>query len=489
MDVALPDPRDPGQVFGGSTAQLVQLLDPMQTTRTRPRAASASLFGIFVLVLLALVGGPGCSSGGGSGGTSAPAASDPPVLSGVFTTADDGDFAWIDFLDGTTYALWKNAPCATTNGADDSCGQQGTYLFDGTGNLTLTSASTGTVTHLALQQITPATADTANSLGPASLRPLGLVGGDAGVVGGGSSLVSSQNQVATFQATGSSGKTQTLKAAADLSIGVFGECGLDGALKPLLGSLMHVLESKGIDLSAELLIVYNKELNSGENTLEILFGGGGAATAATAAGLAPAQLASLLENFGGEAGLLAGATISLDFDGTFGNVHWSFDAYSGADLYAASGGRWKLIWSQDPSEIGETGYWASITVASGAVCKGGAVVFASDGAITTLWNLITGGPTPPARPPVCGVPSTGSADCDACTQATCCAQANTCSTTNGCPNLYQCYAMGPSDWSYTLGCNLGAASGAKAPAQALQTCMEACQKQCGTTPSLVYSAP
>ena len=109
---------------------------------------------------------------------------------------------------------------------------RGTYTVDASGNLTLTSADTGTVTRLPLGQMQLATGNTQSSLGPASLHPLGLIGdAGAGLVTGTTPLVNGKVPVASFQATGASGKTQTLTAAADLSVGVFGECGLDGALE------------------------------------------------------------------------------------------------------------------------------------------------------------------------------------------------------------------------------------------------------------------
>ena len=123
------------------------------------------------------------------------------------------------------------------------------------------------------------------------------------------------------------------------------------------------------------------------------------------------------------------------------------------------------------------------------MCKAGGIVFASDNALTTLWNLVTGGPTPASLPPVCGIPSTGSLECDQCTQSNCCTQATTCVGVSGCSNLYQCLALGAGSWAYDLGCNLGAPSAAKAPAAAMESCMDRCQGPCGTSSALLFGQP
>ena len=167
----------------------------MTCVRKKPRRG---ITWILCLVLAVLAAG-GCSS------ASQPALTQP-VLRGVYQSADTGEFSWIDFTDATNYALWKNAPCSTAFGTDDSCGHTGTYEVHQDG-LTLTDGQTGHTTVLSIQVLQLASAVTT----PLSFQPQGslrtaadpqaLVTSDAGAAPSAAPLVVS---FATQIATGAS---------------------------------------------------------------------------------------------------------------------------------------------------------------------------------------------------------------------------------------------------------------------------------------------
>ena len=251
---------------------------------------------------------------------------------------------------------------------------------------------------------------------------------------------------------------------------------------------MHALESRGIEIGLEFIIVYNRELNTGDNSLEILFGGGPAWAVGAALGFTSPQIGAMLQQVGLNAGLLVGATVDLNFGGDFGSIHFSLDAYAGGDMFAFGAGRWQLLWSQDKTEIGETGYWAAIAVTSGAVCQAGLVFFASDPAIRVLWDLLTTGTASPPLPPVCGLPSSGSSACDSCLAAGCCAQADTCTHTSGCSTLFQCHEGCAGGWACTVGCNTSADTLANASVAPLEACMRGCFSACAS-PVVPFVAP
>ncbi|GAC1352155.1 MAG: hypothetical protein NVSMB1_12190 [Polyangiales bacterium] len=174
--------------------------------------------------------------------------------------------------------------------------------------------------------------------------------------------------------------------ADEISIGIFAECELPIPVRRPLARLTRLLRSMGVELAAEAIIAYDHDLTNGANTIEILFGGEPAIALGHRLGKG-----WLLRGLAGSAGLLAAVTIPLNFDGSPTQIHWALDAFYGGDLYAAAGGRWKILWSSLPSEIGQEGFWASVTVATNGACRAGPLSFVSDGEINVIqsaWKAI-----------------------------------------------------------------------------------------------------
>jgi hypothetical protein len=179
----------------------------------------------------------------------------------------------------------------------------------------------------------------------------------------------------------------------ELSVGVFGECELPTPLQPLLDSLGEALGAKGIEISGEAILAYDHDLQCGGNTLELLLGGETAWSLGAAIGLGQSDIQGLLDNFGASAGLLVTATVGLDFGGNWEGIHFAIDGFDGGNVFGAGGGRWKILWSTDKSEVGEEGFWASITVATDGACSAGGVVFTSDSddnVLKNVWDDLTG---------------------------------------------------------------------------------------------------
>jgi hypothetical protein len=179
----------------------------------------------------------------------------------------------------------------------------------------------------------------------------------------------------------------------ELSVGVFGECELPTPLQPLLDSLGAALGTKGIEISGEAILAYDHDLQCGGNTLELLVGGETAWSLGAAIGLGQSDIQGLLDNFGASAGLLVTATVGLDFGGSWEGIHFAIDGFDGGDVFGAGGGRWKILWSTDKSEVGEEGFWASITVATDGACSAGGVLFTSDSddnVLKNVWDDLTG---------------------------------------------------------------------------------------------------
>jgi hypothetical protein len=205
----------------------------------------------------------------------------------------------------------------------------------------------------------------------------------AGAVASGCSAAAPSSSAATTNAT-----------TEDLSVGVFGECELPTPLKPVLSKIAHALHSRGVEISGEMILVYDHDLTSGDNTVELLIGGAAAWSLGSALGLGSEKLQGMLDEVGGEAGILGSVTVGLDFGGDWEGINFALDAYSGADVFAGSGGRWKVIWSTKQDEVGQEGFWASVTVATDGLCKGGGVAFASDDDLNVLrraWDYLVNG--------------------------------------------------------------------------------------------------
>jgi hypothetical protein len=182
-------------------------------------------------------------------------------------------------------------------------------------------------------------------------------------------------------------------ATSDLSVGVFAECELPTPLRPILDSLGQALGGHGIEISGEAILVYDHDLACGGNTLELLLGGGAAWSLGDALGLGQSEIQGFLNEFGATAGLLATATVGLDFNGNWDGIQFGLDGYAGGDVFGVGGGRWKILWSTDKSEVGEEGFWASISVASDGACSAGGVAFGSDKDVSVLkqaWDTLTG---------------------------------------------------------------------------------------------------
>jgi hypothetical protein len=179
----------------------------------------------------------------------------------------------------------------------------------------------------------------------------------------------------------------------DLSVGVFGECDLPSPLRPLLDEVGQLLLGKGVDIEGEAILVYDHDLQCGGNSLELLVGGSAAWSLGAALGLGEDELHGLLNEVSATTGLLISATVGLDFDGSWEGIQFAVDGYAGGDILGTGGGTWKILWSTDPSEVGETGFWASITVGSDGACSAGGVVFGTDGELGVLksaWDSLTG---------------------------------------------------------------------------------------------------
>jgi hypothetical protein len=199
----------------------------------------------------------------------------------------------------------------------------------------------------------------------------------------------------------------------DLSVGVFGECELPTPLQPLLDSLGAALGTHGITISGEAILVYDHDLQCGGNTLEILLGGETAWSLGNALGLGESDIQGLLDNFGASAGLLATATVGLDFGGNWEGITFGVDGFVGGNVFGAGGGRWKVLWSTDPSQVGEEGFWGSITVSTNGACSAGGVVFSSqsdDNVLKAAWDNLTGesNPSADAGASPCGKADAGS---------------------------------------------------------------------------------
>jgi hypothetical protein len=188
-------------------------------------------------------------------------------------------------------------------------------------------------------------------------------------------------------------------ATGDLSVGVFGECELPTPLQPLLDSLGAALGTHGIEISGEAILVYDHDLACGGNTLEILLGGETAWSLGDALGLGRSDIQGLLDSFGASAGLLVTATVGLDFGGNWEGIQFAVDGFVGGNVFGAGAGRWKILWSTDRSEVGEEGFWGSITVSTNGACSAGGVVFTSDSDDSVLkaaWDKLTGEGNPSA---------------------------------------------------------------------------------------------
>lgn len=180
----------------------------------------------------------------------------------------------------------------------------------------------------------------------------------------------------------------------ELGVGVFGECELPGPARHALGRGMRLLRARGVELSGELIVAIDHAHEDGSSSLELMFGGGGAWALGAVVGLPRHQIQHLLEGVGTNAGLLAGVSIPIPFDGDWRSLSFYLEAFWGTDAGVVSGGRWRVIWSSLPEEVGEAGFWGTVTLAHGAgLCRGGAIAYAADEEVNVVeaaWNHIVG---------------------------------------------------------------------------------------------------
>ena len=192
----------------------------------------------------------------------------------------------------------------------------------------------------------------------------------------------------------SSNSTPATSNANALAVGVFGECALPAPLQPVLKALYTAMEGHGVELSAEVILLYDHDLTSGNNTLEVLFGGAVATELAGALGLED-HVPGWLNSVGGEGGLLAAATVGLDFGGNWEGITFAIVGYEGGDVFAGSGGAWQVLWTNEAeASAGDNqGFWAAVTVTTNGACKAGGIVTASQndvGVLWTAWQWLTG---------------------------------------------------------------------------------------------------
>jgi hypothetical protein len=200
-------------------------------------------------------------------------------------------------------------------------------------------------------------------------------------------------------ACGACGSTPppTQRSDEDLGVGVFVGCEMPAPVTKALGSLLSVLSSRGIDVGVEGLVIYDHDLASGGNTLELAFGGESATTLAGVLAIDNPEIASALASLptiGAGASLLAAATIDLDFGSDWQGISFSLLGCLGASVGVGGAGRWQVLWSTDSSSVGTGGYFGAVDVASYGACSGGAVAVVSDedlGVLATLWNRLFGG--------------------------------------------------------------------------------------------------
>ena len=187
----------------------------------------------------------------------------------------------------------------------------------------------------------------------------------------------------------------------ELGVGAFAECELPGPARRALGAAMRVLRSRGVELSGEVIVAFDH--SHGSSSLELIFGGSGAWAAGAAIGLPRPRVQALLDEVGSNAGLLAGVSIPIPFDGDWRSLSFYLEAFWGFDAGVASGGRWRMLWSSTPGEAGEAGFWGTLTLAHGAgLCRGGTIAYASDEEINIVqaaWNHLVAQDRGEAREP------------------------------------------------------------------------------------------
>jgi len=311
---------------------------------------------------------------------------------------------------------------------------------------------------------------------------------------------------------------ETTAATADkLAVGVFAECALPAPLQPVLEKLYEAMEGRGIEISAEVIILYDYDLTKKENTLEVLFGGAVAGELAGALGIDEGEVNGWLSELGAEGGILGAATVGLDFGGDWEGINFALVGYEGADVFAGSGGAWQVLWTTDRTENAgdKSGFWGAITLTTNGACKAGGLVAASKNDVNVLWTAwewLTGGSssnTAPVSQPstpdssdadagadasadaaeadggaeadgaapaalVCGMPSSGVPSCDSCEASSCCAEAQTCAGDADCANLIDCQQACGDDTDCSAACGANAPDQANSELNALDVCLNSC---------------
>jgi hypothetical protein len=169
----------------------------------------------------------------------------------------------------------------------------------------------------------------------------------------------------------------------DLSVGVYGECELPSGLQGIVGKVTSALGDVGLELGAEIIFVYDYDLASSAQTLELLIGGSAGINIAKYVGEAAESAAGEASSGGGPGGgVLVSATVPVNWSGSLKDITWGVDAYGGAEFFggevSGGGGTWKVLWSSNASDIGESGYWGSAGGSIGGTCSAGGVVFTSN---------------------------------------------------------------------------------------------------------------
>jgi hypothetical protein len=169
----------------------------------------------------------------------------------------------------------------------------------------------------------------------------------------------------------------------DLSVGVYGECELPSGLQGIVGNVTAALGDVGIELGAEVIFVYDYDLASSAQTLELLIGGSVGTDIAKYVGAGAEEAVGEASSGGGPGGgVLVSATVPVNWSGSLKDITWGVDAYGGAEIFGGEvqggGGTWKVVWSSNSSDVGESGYWGSAGGSIGGTCSAGGVVFTSN---------------------------------------------------------------------------------------------------------------